>query len=144
MKHSLMKTSLYICILFISLLMLYSGFIKVINIYDFINTLYSYKYIPQQLHIIIGLCVPISEILIGLLIWYSPIRNKIIICYTILIMTFVVLLTIHYGSYMPNGCGCLGKSKSTTVNIFSILIDLSLILPAYMYSKIMIYLQKNK
>lgn len=31
-------------ILFISFLMLYSKFIKVINIYDFINTLNSYKY----------------------------------------------------------------------------------------------------
>ncbi|MGZ0879993.1 MauE/DoxX family redox-associated membrane protein [Priestia megaterium] len=132
-KYSLKINSIYLCLIFISGLMLYSGITKIINVYQFINTLNYYKYLPDHLHIFIGYSIPLIEVLIGLLIWFKPIRSKIITSYSILIILFIGLLIIHYGSYMPYGCGCFGKNKPETINYVIIIRDGMCILPVAVY-----------
>ncbi|WP_433574052.1 MauE/DoxX family redox-associated membrane protein [Priestia flexa] len=133
-KISLKNISLYCSLVFISIIMLYSGITKFVDVFQFINTLSYYKYIPNQLHVIIGYIVPILEVLIGLLIWHRPLRNYMLFTYKILIFSFILLLIIHYGSYMPYGCGCLGTNDAETIDYLIILRDGICIIPAYIYS----------
>ncbi|WP_430031748.1 MauE/DoxX family redox-associated membrane protein [Priestia aryabhattai] len=132
-NHSSRTISIYICIIFISSLMLYSGITKIINIYQFINTLSYYDYIPHNLYFFIGYTIPIVEVLIGILIWLRPLRKKVIISYGILIILFIILLIVHYGSYMPYGCGCFGQNKPETINYLIIIRDGICILPVIIY-----------
>ncbi|WP_425288056.1 MauE/DoxX family redox-associated membrane protein [Priestia aryabhattai] len=134
MKSSLIiRISAYFCLIFISCFMLYSGFKKVIDIYQFINTLGYYYRIPTQFHILIGYSIPIFEVLIGALIWVKSLRNIILFFYEALIIIFIVILVLHYGAYMPYGCGCFGKSKAETINYLLILRDFSFFIPSLLY-----------
>ena len=113
--------------------MMYSGISKVINIYQFINTLYYYKYIPNSLHFIIGYSIPIIEISIGLLIWSKNLRNIIVSFYIFIIILFIITLFIHYGLYMPEGCGCFGAGKGEIINYKLIGRDFLLIIPGILF-----------
>lgn len=113
--------------------MIYSGFSKVINIYEFINNLYYYKYIPESLHLLIGYSIPIIEIFIGVSIWVPNVRSKVITGYQLLIGSFMLLFIVHYGSYMPQGCGCFGGSQGETISIITMLRESLFFLPAWIY-----------
>lgn len=119
--------------IFISLFMIYSGFTKVIDIYQFINNLSYYKYIPESFQVVIGIGVPIIEILIGIGILNKHFRDKAVDCYLSTIIIFICVLLLHYGSYMPQGCGCFGVSKGETINYLMILRDLLFLIPCLLY-----------
>ncbi|QDQ00447.1 hypothetical protein FOH38_07990 [Lysinibacillus fusiformis] len=126
-------SSVHLCITIISFIMIYSGFSKVINIYEFINNLYYYKHIPESLFLIIGYGIPIIEIFIGVAIWVPNVRSKIIIGYQLLIGSFMVLFIVHFGSFMPQGCGCFGSSQGETISFLTILRESLFFLPAWIY-----------
>lgn len=113
--------------------MLYSGLSKIFNIYGFIENLNYYKYIPSQFYRFIGFAVPLFEVLIGILIWFPYLRTLIMNIYQILITTFIILLIVHFGNYMPFGCGCFGIGNSETITFSTIFRDILLILPAWLY-----------
>lgn len=113
--------------------MIYSGFSKVINIYEFVNNLYNYKFIPESLFLIIGYSIPIIEIFIGVAIWVPSVQRKIIIGYQFLIGSFMVLFIVHFGSFMPQGCGCFGSSQGETISFLTILREGLFFLPAWIY-----------
>ncbi|RFB32614.1 MauE/DoxX family redox-associated membrane protein [Priestia megaterium] len=132
-KISLIKINLYLCLICISIFMMYSGINKIVNIYQFINTLDYYKHIPSSLHFIIGYSIPIIEILIGLLIWFKNLRNIIVLFYILIIVLFIIILVIHYGSYMPEGCGCFGAGRGETINYILIGRDFLLTIPGILF-----------
>ncbi|XYJ24229.1 thioredoxin family protein [Bacillus velezensis] len=73
-KNFLIRKVEHVSIAIISIIMLYSGFMKLFDVYGFMFSLQYYQYIPESMYLIIGFAVPIIEIMIAFLIWVKRFR----------------------------------------------------------------------
>lgn len=128
-----LKISAYTCLLLMSGTMIYSGFTKVYDVFDFVESLRDYEYIPSTLHPYIGFSVPLIELIIGGCIWFVPFQRVAVYAYQGLIGLFVFVLLLHFGKYMPMGCGCFGSGNAETITIYTIVRDLLLFIPSWIF-----------
>ncbi|MCR6607102.1 MULTISPECIES: MauE/DoxX family redox-associated membrane protein [Bacillus] len=132
-KTFLIRKVEHVSIAIISIIMLYSGFMKLFDVYSFIFSLQYYQYIPESMYLIVGFAVPIIEIVIAFLIWVKRFRYFFVIFYKLLITIFLILLMANFGRYFPYGCGCFGNGNAETIGYSTIFREVLFLIPSSLY-----------
>lgn len=132
-KTFLIRKVEYASIAIISIIMLYSGFMKLFDVYSFIFSLHYYQYIPESIYLIVGFVVPVIEIMIAILIWMKRFQYFFVIFYKLLILIFLILLMANFGRYFPHGCGCFGNGDAETIGYLTVFREFLFLIPSFLY-----------
>lgn len=132
-KTFLIRKVEHVSVAIISVIMLYSGFMKLFDVYSFIFSLQYYQYIPESMYLIVGFAVPIIEIMIAFLIWVKRFRYFFVIFYKLLITIFLILLIANFGRYFPYGCGCFGNGNAETIGYSTIFREVLFLIASSLY-----------
>jgi uncharacterized membrane protein YphA (DoxX/SURF4 family) len=108
-KYFSNKYLLLIFRLFLGLIFIYSGYIKILDVSGFSNSIYNYKLFPDLSINFFAVVIPWIELVTGLLLGMgiSVKENAFII--NSLLLIFIIAITISIIRGLDINCGCFGS-----------------------------------
>lgn len=114
-------------------LFVYAGAIKLAQPDTFLGDIESYRMMPYRLAWLVAFYLPPLEILCGLGLFWSKIRQASAVIMIGLMLVFMAAISVAWFRGLDITCGCFGSSKGETNYLWLIIRDL-LITVALLFS----------
>lgn len=105
-------------------LFVYAGAIKLAQPDTFLGDIESYRMMPYQLAWLVAFYLPPLEILCGLGLLWSKIRQASAVILIGLMLVFMAAISVAWLRGLDITCGCFGSSKAETNYLWLIVRDL--------------------
>ncbi|TAL71458.1 MAG: redoxin domain-containing protein [Bacteroidetes bacterium] len=110
-----------------SAIFVFSGVVKLFNINDFSNTIISFSIMYTQLAYYIAIIIPVTEIILGLLLFLKIRQLFTLYSFIILITFFTAIVISKYIEGSEISCGCFGDFSSDKISEWTIIRNLVLL-----------------
>lgn len=114
-------------------LFIYAGAIKMAQPDTFLGDIESYRMMPYTFAWLVAFYLPPFEILCGVALLLSRLRNVAAVLLLLLMAVFMVAIAVAWARGLDISCGCLGSSETKTNYPWLIIRDL-LIAAALLFS----------
>ena len=112
--------------LFVGVLFLYSGISKLSSLADFIQSLLLIPFLPHQLSRMIGVWIPLTEVLVGACLLWNVGWAKVAAIVLLTVFSIIALLAISRNQRVP--CNCFGTDTSEFLSKGTVIRNSALVL----------------
>lgn len=105
-------------------LFIYAGAIKMAQPDTFLGDIESYRMMPYVMAWVVAFYLPPFEILCGLVLLISMLRNVAAVLLLLLMIVFTIAIAVAWARGLDISCGCFGASETKTNYLWLIIRDL--------------------
>lgn len=121
----------------------YASFDKILHPAAFAKAVYNYQILPDGLINLTAIILPWLELVLGsFLIIGLWLPGTAVIC-NLLLLTFTGALLFNMARELDIGCGCFSTTAESAINLWTVLRDISILIPAVYLLYVTFFLRNN-